>query len=97
MKKITLSFKSTQRDIALYNYIMSLDDKSFYIKEAIRQVFESEVEKELEKLKNADKQKEDEFYRNLELAEMERRKISDANYTGIDRRQKPFNYDNIKK
>ena len=43
-KKITLSFKSTKRDEALYNYMMSLDDKSYYIKEALRKVFKDELE-----------------------------------------------------
>lgn len=52
-KKITVSFKSTKRDIALLNVINELDDKSFYIKEAIRQYFKSEFEQELQKLNSS--------------------------------------------
>lgn len=54
MKKITISFKSTERDTALHEIIKELDDKSFHIKEALRQYFKEELkkkEKELEKEK----------------------------------------------
>lgn len=54
MKKITISFKSTKRDEALYNIISQLDEKSFYIKEALRQYFKEEIESELQKLEIAE-------------------------------------------
>ena len=52
MRKVTLSFKSTKRDTALYNFIMSMDDKSYSIKEALRAQFADEVEKHMEKIEN---------------------------------------------
>lgn len=55
MKKITISFKSTKRDDALYNVISQLDEKSFYIKEALRQYFKEEIQTELQKLEEAEK------------------------------------------
>ena len=52
MRKVTLSFKSTKRDTALYNFIMSLDDKSYSIKEALRAQFASEINKYMEQIEN---------------------------------------------
>lgn len=52
MRKVTLSFKSTKRDTALYNFIMSLDDKSYSIKEALRTQFASEINKYMEQIEN---------------------------------------------
>ena len=49
MRKVTLSFKSTKRDTALYNFVMSMDDKSYSIKEALRAQFADEIEKHIEK------------------------------------------------
>lgn len=51
MKKMTFSFKSTDRDVALYNVMSRIEDKSFYIKEALRQLLENEVEEELKKIR----------------------------------------------
>ena len=52
MRKVTLSFKSTKRDTALYNFVMSMDDKSYSIKEALRAQFADEIEKHMEKIEN---------------------------------------------
>lgn len=52
MRKVTLSFKSTKRDTALYNFIMSLDDKSYSIKEALRAQFADEINKYMEQIEN---------------------------------------------
>lgn len=52
MRKVTLSFKSTKRDTALYNFIMSMDDKSYSIKEALRTQFASEINKYMEQIEN---------------------------------------------
>ena len=35
-RKITISFKETTKDIALYSYLVSLEDKSTEIKDLIR-------------------------------------------------------------
>ena len=35
-RKITISFKETTKDIELYSYLVSLEDKSTEIKEIIR-------------------------------------------------------------
>ena len=39
-RKITISFKETTKDIALYSYLVSLEDKSTEIKELIRKGLE---------------------------------------------------------
>ena len=52
MRKVTLSFKSTKRDTALYNFVMSMDDKSYSIKEALRAQFADEIDKYLEQIEN---------------------------------------------
>lgn len=36
-RKISISFKETTKDIELYNYINSLEDKSAEVKELLRQ------------------------------------------------------------
>ena len=51
-RKISISFKETTKDIELYNYIMSLEDKSAEIKYLLRQVLKGE------KTKNKDESKE---------------------------------------
>lgn len=52
MRKVTLSFKSTKRDTALYNFVMSMDDKSYSIKEALRAQFADEINKYMEQIEN---------------------------------------------
>ena len=52
MRKVTLSFKSTKRDTALYNFVMSMDDKSYSIKEALRAQFADEIDKYMEQIEN---------------------------------------------
>lgn len=52
MRKVTLSFKSTKRDTALYNFVMSMDDKSYSIKEALRTQFADEIDKYMEQIEN---------------------------------------------
>lgn len=80
MKKITISFKSTKRDTALYNVINNLDEKSFYIKEALRQYFKEEIKSELQKLEEADNK-----------ATIDRRqKQQELNFE--DRRQSEYEY-----
>lgn len=37
-KKINISFKETKRDIALYEAIMALDDKSYVLKQILYKV-----------------------------------------------------------
>lgn len=39
-RKITISFKETTKDIALYSYLVSLEDKSTEIKDLIRKGLE---------------------------------------------------------
>lgn len=91
IKKITVSFKNTKKDIALFNYIMSVEDKSFYIKEAMRQVFSAEIEAELEKL-NKQEQETDDIFKGYDLEELNRRIKQDAEYKGEERRQIPYVY-----
>ena len=52
MRKVTLSFKSTKKDTALYNFVMSMDDKSYSIKEALRAQFADEINKYMEQIEN---------------------------------------------
>lgn len=51
-RKISISFKETTKDIELYNYIMSLEDKSSEIKYLLRQALKGG------KTKNKDESKE---------------------------------------
>lgn len=37
-RKISVSFKETCKDIELYNLLMSMDDKSYEIKQILREV-----------------------------------------------------------
>ena len=45
-RKISISFKETKRDLELYEYINSLDDKSADIKSILREHFKGKVNKE---------------------------------------------------
>lgn len=74
MKKITISFKSTKRDEALFNIINNLDEKSFYIKEALRQYFQEEIKTELQKLEIAEKSTIDRRQKQQEIDYEDRRK-----------------------
>lgn len=42
-RKISISFKETQKDIELYDYLMSLDDKSADIKAILRKTFKDRL------------------------------------------------------
>ena len=44
-RKISISFKETTKDIELYNYIMSLEDKSTEVKSLLRQALKNEKTK----------------------------------------------------
>lgn len=44
-RKITISFKETTKDIELYNYLISLEDKSTEIKDLIRKAIIKEGKK----------------------------------------------------
>ena len=91
MKKISVSFKSTNKDIALYNFLKSKDDKSFYIKEALRQVFSDEIDAELKKLEDSSS-----FIANTDFTELEneRRKHQIA-FEGEDRRSIEHRYKEV--
>jgi DNA polymerase I-like protein with 3'-5' exonuclease and polymerase domains len=41
-RKISISFKETTKDIELYNYIMSLEDKSSEVKLLLRKAIKDE-------------------------------------------------------
>lgn len=41
-RKISISFKETTKDIELYSYLVSLEDKSTEIKNLIRKALENE-------------------------------------------------------
>ncbi|MBS5937731.1 hypothetical protein [Clostridium sp.] len=43
-RKISISFKETSKDIALYSYLISLEDKSTEIKDLIRKGLEQKKE-----------------------------------------------------
>lgn len=90
MKKITVSFKETDKDKALYSVISSLDDKSFYIKEALRKFFADDIEKELAKANEVEVQ--DDIFKGYDFEEMNRRIRQDAEYKGEERRQNPYVY-----
>lgn len=92
MKKISVSFKSTNKDIALYNFLKSKDDKSFYIKEALRQVFSNEIDAELKKLEDSSNM----FIANTDFTELEneRRKHQIA-FEGKDRRSVEHRYEEV--
>lgn len=45
-RKISISFKETKRDLELYEYINSLDDKSADIKSILREHFKCKLNKE---------------------------------------------------
>lgn len=49
-RKITVSFKNTKKDIALYNVVMNWDDKTYTIKELLRKEFKDAIAKELKTL-----------------------------------------------
>ena len=42
-RKITISFKETTKDIELYSYLISLEDKSSEIKELIRKGLDKKI------------------------------------------------------
>ncbi|MDB1924047.1 hypothetical protein PMY56_13700 [Clostridium tertium] len=44
-RKITISFKETTKDIELYSYLVSLEDKSTEIKDLIRKALKNMEEK----------------------------------------------------
>lgn len=44
-RKITISFKETTKDIELYSYLVSLEDKSTEIKDLIRKALKDMEEK----------------------------------------------------
>lgn len=43
-RKISISFKETSKDIALYSYLISLEDKSTEIKDLIRRGLDKKKE-----------------------------------------------------
>lgn len=43
-RKISISFKETSKDIALYSYLISLEDKSTEIKDLIRKGLDKKKE-----------------------------------------------------
>jgi len=45
-RKISISFKETKKDLELYNFINSLDDKSSDIKKALREFYKKELNEE---------------------------------------------------
>lgn len=54
-RKISISFKETSKDLLLYNYLMSLDDKSSEIKNILRQAIKLDNKKVVqEKRENRD-------------------------------------------
>lgn len=44
-RKITISFKETTKDIELYSYLVSLEDKSTEIKDLIRKALKNMEDK----------------------------------------------------
>ena len=54
-RKISISFKETKRDLELYEYINSLDDKSAEIKSILREAFKDKLNNENKSLKKKDK------------------------------------------
>lgn len=93
-KKLTISFKENKKDTALYNFINSTDDKSFYIKEALRQVFSSQIEAELKKIEDAE-DKNKVLLENTDFNELEfERRVNQKAISFEDRRQQPFTYTN---
>ena len=91
MKKISVSFKSTNKDIALYNFLKSKDDKSFYIKEALRQVFSNEIDAELKKIENSSS-----FIANTDFTELENEKRKhQIAFKGEDRRSIEHTYKEV--
>lgn len=42
-RKISISFKKTKKDIELYEYLMSLDDKSADIKNILRNAYKDKM------------------------------------------------------
>ena len=53
-RKITISFKETTKDIELYSYLISLEDKSTEIKNIIRCGLEKTSSKEIKKTDKED-------------------------------------------
>lgn len=45
-RKISISFKETKKDLELYNFINSLDDKSSDIKKILRDYYENKHNKD---------------------------------------------------
>lgn len=41
-KKISVSFKETTKDLELYDWVMSMEDKSYEIKQILREVFKKQ-------------------------------------------------------
>jgi hypothetical protein len=41
-RKLSVSFKETKRDMELYNLIMAMDDKSYWIKDVLRKAINKE-------------------------------------------------------
>lgn len=54
-RKISISFKETSKDLALYNYLMSLDDKSSEIKSILRQAIKLETKETKKETDSVDK------------------------------------------
>lgn len=55
-RKISISFKETSKDLELYNYINSLEDKSADVKALLRKALKSE---KMDKIETIEKIEED--------------------------------------
>lgn len=55
-RKISISFKETTKDIELYNYIMSLEDKSSEVKLLLRKALKNE---KINKIEESEKVKDE--------------------------------------
>ncbi|MCY6372488.1 circadian clock-controlled protein [Clostridium ganghwense] len=42
-RKISISFKETTKDLELYQLIMSMEDKSYEVKQILREAFKAEI------------------------------------------------------
>lgn len=56
-RKISISFKETTKDIKLYTFLDSLEDKSADIKKALREYYKKELSGEEKILKKEEKPK----------------------------------------
>ena len=56
-RKISISFKETTKDIQLYTFLDSLEDKSADIKKALREYYKKELSGEEKILKKEEKPK----------------------------------------